>query len=261
MTTNGSESLNAVFKDPRRLPVRALVDATFWISAKWFTERRQKALARIANGQPWSARVENLLRKMIAKCMPMQSTPLGLHGEHEVKVHDERVVYMQPDGNASYKIETFSYKIEISNGNSAQCACLKPQLTGIPCAHVLAVCRERRYDHNQFVNQLYSTQKLAETWSGEFHFFGNQCEWPLIDGPKIIPDKNRIKKGRRKHNRIVMTMDEMQGRRVGHQARRSTSDRRAAGYLFFHFICKYLYFTIYLALRRIISICVVLLFI
>ena len=168
--------------------------------------------------------------------MSMQSIPLGLHGEHEVKVHNERVVYKERDGNFSYKRETFSYKVVISDGNLAQCACLKPQLTGIPCAHVLAVCRERNYNHNLFVNQMYSAKELAETWRGEFHFYGNLCEWPVIEDPKIIPDKNKIRKGRRRHNRAVMTMDEMEGRTVGHQARRSTSDRRAAGYLFFLFL-------------------------
>ena len=144
----------------------------------------------------------------------MNSMPLGVHGEHEVKVNDERVVYKERDGNFTYKKETFRYKVIISDGNIAQCSCLKPQLTGIPCAHVLAMCRERRYNHNIFVNHLYSAKTLAETWSGQFHGFANQCEWPRYDGLTIIPDKNKIKKGRRKHARIVMVMDEMQGRRV-----------------------------------------------
>ena len=83
------------------------------------------------------------------------------------------------------------------------------------------------------MHPLYSAAELAETWSGEFHGFGNQCEWPRYDGPTIIPDHNRIKKGRRKHNRANMIMDEMEGRTMGHQARRSTSDKRATGLLIF----------------------------
>jgi hypothetical protein len=229
MTTNGSESLNAVFKDSRRLPVVALVEDTFYKCLNWFMERRQKAVARLNQQQPWSERVQEILTKRIKKCREMHSMPVGEHGEHEVKVKDEKVVYKERDGNFSYKKETFKYKVVISDGNRVACACLKPQLTGIPCAHVLAVCRERRYNHNLFVHPLYSTSTLAETWSGHFHGFANQCDWPRYDGPTIIPDKNKIKKGRRKHGRIVMVMDEMQGRRLGHQAKRSTSDRRAAG--------------------------------
>jgi len=229
MTTNGSESLNNVFKFSRRLPVVALVEDTYYKCLAWFRDRQEKAMARLASQQLWSERVEKLLAKRIKKCLEMNSMPLGVHGEHEVKVNDERVVYKERDGNFTYKKETFRYKVIISNGNIAQCACLKPQLTGIPCAHVLAVCRERRYNHNIFVNHLYSAKTLAETWSGQFHGYANQCEWPRYDGLTIVPDNNKIKKGRRKHARIVMTMDEMQGRRVGHQARRSTSDRRAAG--------------------------------
>ena len=45
--------------------------------------------------------------------------PLGTHGEHEVKVNDERVVYKERDGNFTYKKKTFRYKVTISDGNIA----------------------------------------------------------------------------------------------------------------------------------------------
>jgi hypothetical protein len=81
-------------------------------------------MARLASQQLWSERVEKLLAKRIKKCLEMNSMPLGVHGEHEVKVNDERVVYKERDGNFTYKKETFRYKVIISNGNIAQCACL-----------------------------------------------------------------------------------------------------------------------------------------
>lgn len=44
MTTNGSESLNAVFKQSRQLPVAAIVEDTFYKLNAWFVARRVKAL-------------------------------------------------------------------------------------------------------------------------------------------------------------------------------------------------------------------------
>lgn len=83
------------------------------------------------------------------------------------------------------------------------------------------------FDVDCFVDPFYSVNKLLETWSGKFHGFGNQPEWPKYTGPVIFPDRDLISKGRRRHNRIKMTMDEMEGRSSGHQARRSTDERNA----------------------------------
>ncbi|XP_078153598.1 uncharacterized protein LOC144548756 [Carex rostrata] len=43
MTTNGSESLNNVFKLTRRLPITAIVQGTFYKMTSWFRERRKKS--------------------------------------------------------------------------------------------------------------------------------------------------------------------------------------------------------------------------
>ena len=128
-----------------------------------------------------------------------------------------------------YTSRTFAYNVEITGDNSVTCTCQKPQFTDIPCSHVMAVCRKKNLVEEVFVNPLYSLAMMRQTWGHHFHPKQNQCEWPTDDGPIIVPDGNLIRTGRRRHNRIPMMMDDMQGRRLGHQARRATSDRNAAG--------------------------------
>ena len=229
MTTNGSESLNNVFKKSRMLPVVALVEDTFHKLVDWFREIREIAVGRIQEGLIFSRRVEGLLVRRGNKCLLMMVRSYGqTRGEYDVMVKDESVHwYDELTGQIKYSYEIFKYKVVVHNENNVECTCQKPQLTGIPCAHVLAVCRNRKFDANGFVSPFYSMNKLVETWSGNFHPYGNQCEWPTYTGPTIYPDRSLIKVGRRRHNRIKMVMDEMEGRRMGHQARRSTDERNA----------------------------------
>ena len=93
----------------------------------------------------------------------------------------------------------------------------------------MAVVREMRYNENLYVNPLYRMSIVAQTWSGHWGPKGNQCDWPVYDGPKIKPESRLIKKGRRRHDRIPMEMDRMRGRRLGHQPHHEIIDRNAAG--------------------------------
>lgn len=131
---------------------------------------------------------------------------------------------MQQGNHEVYTLRDFKYKVVLQPNNTPSCDCQKPNLTGVPCAHVLAVCKHRNLNENQLINPFYSSQALASTWARQFLPYGNQIEWPPFTGPIIVPDPRQINLGRRQHNRIPMYMDEMQGRRLGHQAHRSTRD-------------------------------------
>ena len=230
MTTNGAESINNVFKTSRRLPVCALVEETFYKLNRWFFQRRNKAEMMFEAGQLWSDKVSQLLQKRINKSLNMQVIPFGRrHGTFEVMVKGERIPARRNQQRFEYTRRDFGYKVVIKDNNKVECACQKPQLTGIPCSHFMAVVREMRYDENLYINPLYSVSMLVQTWAAEFGPKGNQCEWPTYEGPTIKPNRKLIKKGRRRHNRIVMEMDRMEGRRLGHQAHRETIDRNAAG--------------------------------
>lgn len=231
MTTNGSESLNHVFQKSRRLPVAAIVEETFYKCNAWFVQRRARAMALADAKQQWSERVEKKLRKRWEKATKMTLVPYTQgEGTYQVSSPDEYVpVCKRSDGTMDIIHREFQYTVTRGPGRTMECTCRGIQLTSIPCVHVLAVCRKRNWDENQFIADWYSVNYLLSTWNGMFHPYGNADEWPFYDGPTIIPNKKWIRKGRRKHTRLNMTMDELSGRPRGHTARRSTTDRRRRG--------------------------------
>lgn len=122
---------------------------------------------------------------------------------------------------------TKKYEVDLS-GDMPICQCQKPQFTGIPCNHVLAVCSRLKLDEKAFVSPFYSVQNYVNTWTGDWHSFGNENEWPLYHGPVLRPDPSTINRGRRKHKRIPMVMDIMEGRARSRQVRSASKKSRAA---------------------------------
>jgi hypothetical protein len=104
------------------------------------------------------------------------------------------------------------YEVELAMMGISNCWCQKPQLTGIPCDHLLAVCSFRRLDYTQYVNPYYIIQYYINTWSGHWRSYGNKQDWPMYNGPVIRPDPVKINKGKRRKIRIPMVMDEMEDR-------------------------------------------------
>jgi hypothetical protein len=80
MTSNGSESLNAVFKASRTMPVCAIVEATFYKCNIWFVQRRQRAMELKDKRQVLSDRVLQKIRKRWKKAEKMTFVPYT-HGE------------------------------------------------------------------------------------------------------------------------------------------------------------------------------------
>lgn len=198
MTINGSEPLNIVFQRCRRLPVAKLVEDTFYKCNQWFVERT-KPKACIAEGHMWSTRVEGLLAKRRRKCGAMTAMPLGqTHSEYEVLVKGEKVPNKEQAGKMLYTYQDFRYKVAVLDEQHVECACRKPQLTGIPCSHVLAVCQLSKLNENTFVHHSYSLTKLVDTYSESFHPYGGYPhQWPPYTGLTIVPEHRLIKLGKR----------------------------------------------------------------
>jgi SWIM zinc finger len=98
----------------------------------------------VAEGKLWSRKVINKLTKRAKKSRPHRVDPYGSDlGDCEVIHHGETL----PNGD----YENFKYTVNIKEGYIPKCDCLKSNLTGIPCSHVLAVIRVRNFELNQFV--------------------------------------------------------------------------------------------------------------
>ena len=136
---------------------------------------------------------------------------------HEVKIVDiERGLYeviAKNERRTRHGQQDRVYDVVVRDDLLPICKCRKPQNTGIACSHILAVCANRNFDSNAFTRQdYYGVITLMCTWEGRFEVFGREEDWPPYHGPKIIPDRNLIKKGRRKNKRYEMTMDVLEGR-------------------------------------------------
>jgi hypothetical protein len=86
---------------------------------------------------------------------------------------------------------------------------------------VIAVCQHRNFDVYSFIDERYNTAHLLNTWSGQFHCYGDQQVWPPYLGETIISNKELIKIGR--HAKVIrrMVMDEMEGRIRGQDRSRN----------------------------------------
>jgi hypothetical protein len=108
----------------------------------------------------------------------MNVIPLGsARGEYEVLVHGERI---ESEGYGPFK-----YIVTILNEKHTRddpqlsephCMfdCQKPQLTGIPYSHVIAVCQHRNLDVYGLIDEGYNTAHLLNTWSDQLHYYGDQ---------------------------------------------------------------------------------------
>ena len=175
--------------------------------------------------------MQDKLAKRWEKATKMDVIPYS-HGEgkYEVTGPDEYVPVVQmQDGTMSMLHRRFQYIVTFGPNRAVECTCRGVQLIGIPCAHVLAVCRHKSWSPDLFVDPRYRVTYLMSTWNALFVPYGNPEDWPTTTTPKIEPNKDWIRRGRRKHIRQIMTMDEMQGRRQGHRPRRSTTDRQSRG--------------------------------
>jgi SWIM zinc finger len=87
-------------------------------------------------------------------------------GEYEVQVLGERI---ESGGYGPFK-----YIVTILNERRTRddpqlsepyctCDCQKPQLTGISCSHMIAVCQPRNFDVYGFIVERYNTAHLLNT--------------------------------------------------------------------------------------------------
>ena len=84
----------------------------------------------------------------------------------------------------------FQYIVIFGPNRAVECTCRGIKLTGIPCAHVLAVCRHNNWSPDLFVAHWYRVDYLLSTWNALFVPYDNPKYWPTTGDPKIEPNKD-----------------------------------------------------------------------
>jgi hypothetical protein len=116
----------------------------------------------VNEGKVWSTKVTEKLNKIAKKSRPHWIDPYGSgRGGYEIIHHGETL--------PNCDFENFNYIVHIEEGMMLKCTCLKLNLTGISCSHILAIIRVRKFKLNRFICPFYSAQTLLNTWFGRFY--------------------------------------------------------------------------------------------
>ena len=118
---------------------------------------------------------------------------------HVVKTGSmEIVLYDHIQGR--FHVKSKSGRTHRLNLHDKKCTCGKTLIYGFPCSHIMAACQHRCVDFRLFVQGYCTTQSYYDTWASLFHPIFNEDEWPLYDGPTIVPleSMKRIGSGRPK---------------------------------------------------------------
>ncbi|CAF2331047.1 unnamed protein product [Brassica napus] len=139
-TSNAAESINAVFKKPRELPIVSLIEAIRNRLTRWFFDRREGAAMLKSSLTP---KVEKKLNKRcdLASTFDVQSI-----NQDEFQV---------TDGSRNYLVDL----------QQMTCTCNVFNVDKIPCKHAAKAATSRGLNPGLFVHQYYSKANMCAAYS------------------------------------------------------------------------------------------------
>jgi hypothetical protein len=84
---------------------------------------------------------------------------------------------------------------------SRQCDCRRWQLTGIPCHHAIACCREDRINPEKLVHSCYTIETYKRAYAYNLAPLRSRVHWEKVNGPVVHPPLYTKVMGRPKKNR------------------------------------------------------------
>ncbi|XP_050936236.1 uncharacterized protein LOC127144368 [Cucumis melo] len=192
MTTNISESLNAVLKESRDLPVAALLDSIRQILQNWFYDRRK-----------------------VACCMRTVLTSWA-EGELRIQHQNSRSFTVNAINDVEFQVidgrKQFIVRLDCKS-----CTCRVWDLDEIPCAHALAVLRGRNMNTYSFVSKYFLSSTLISTYTGSVRPVGNHANWKSIGiENNILPPTFKRRAGRPRKQRILSIGEKKSHSRCSH---------------------------------------------
>ncbi|XP_042032911.1 uncharacterized protein LOC121779628 [Salvia splendens] len=196
-STNMSESYNNVLRGIRELPIRALVDLTFWRTVEWWAERKTEIQHTEGRLTPWA---RDKLAAYDAKGQMHYCSVLDREKGHYQVRSRPRVEKGQAKGNNRQDVEFMDSK----------CSCGKWQMWRVPCSHACTVARDR--DNSMF--ELIDKHNHKATWEAQYYGVSFQAPrhedywanpgWKLrITLEQLLPRK----RGRGRTRKIPNQMD------------------------------------------------------
>ncbi|KAL5564417.1 hypothetical protein UlMin_027581 [Ulmus minor] len=187
MTTNISESLNAVLVKVRELPITALVNEIRLLCQKWFHERRTKAAG---------------CTTMMSKDVEMKLEGRKDRAQAMGVICADQYTFDVVDGDRNYCVDMALWT----------CTCRKFQLDQLPCDHVLAVVRKTPYEAYDLCSLYYTREFWHETYRGVINPIPHISSWTTpqqISEFKLQPPDVRTVAGRRRKRRLPSMGEEL----------------------------------------------------
>ncbi|KAL5582889.1 hypothetical protein UlMin_015331 [Ulmus minor] len=187
MTTNISESLNAVLVKVRELPITALVNEIRLLCQKWFHERRTKAAG---------------CTTMMSKDVEMKLEGRKDRAQAMGVICADQYTFDVVDGDRNYCVDMALWT----------CTCRKFQLDQLPCDHVLAVVRKTPYEAYDLCSLYYTREFWHETYRGVINPIPHISSWTTpqqISEFELQPPDVRTVAGRRRKRRLPSMGEEL----------------------------------------------------
>ncbi|XP_050238708.1 uncharacterized protein LOC126688149 [Mercurialis annua] len=186
ITINYVESVNAMLKNIRGLPVTAMLEAIFNKLVSIFTRHSTSYKEYLACNYEWTP--------VCAHTMQLQ--------EQKSKTHT--AVLFNVDQKI-YNVTTRRDNVRQKGGNTQQvnllartCTCGKFQQWKIPCSHVIAACTQYGENHRQYIARFYRCEYAIRAWSAaSFQPIRDRDYWIASTEIPFIPNSEWMrKKGR-----------------------------------------------------------------
>ncbi|KAJ9535715.1 hypothetical protein OSB04_un001133, partial [Centaurea solstitialis] len=176
MTSNSAESINALSRNARKLPIVGLMGYFREFQQEWYFIRRRKGVSKpvycifCRRTKPRTNRmVQRKIQKRIEKSYRWTTHGIG---------YDR------------WEVRDYGNNAEVDMRHRC-CTCLKWQVSGLPCGHAIAVAKhlgERDVSHLITVSY-YMSQLYKATYSGVINLVGPPETWqsPQDPLPTVLP--------------------------------------------------------------------------
>ncbi|GKC14776.1 ankyrin repeat-containing protein [Tanacetum coccineum] len=153
ITSNSAESVNALSRHSRKLPICMMIDWFIKSLQQWHFEHRQTTDEHKHELTPWA---ETKLAQRIAKSVTWTVRPVANYLNNVVDYYKNGTVDL----------------------NTKTCSCGQWQLSGLPYGHLIAVMRHlRQSSANQFVFSCFKTSVGRASYNEIIYDVGHPSEW------------------------------------------------------------------------------------
>ena len=178
LLNNNSEVFNSYILEGREMPVLSMLEYIFYKIMHRMVSKQREAIEKWA-GQRICPKIKKKLDKnteFAANCHVSEA------GQQMFRVQS---------GNNSYTVDLGLYT----------CDCRRWQLSGVPCGHSIACCREERIDPETLVHECYTVRTYLKAYGYTLVPLGDPNVWEVQNAYKVYPPVFTKQLGRPKKNR------------------------------------------------------------